>query len=72
MPGKESRVYICVDDTSREEKIAHLRGETAIPRGSSTVREHSEHMEKDVFKSRGTLRQLLMNVKTPTPEINRK
>ena len=47
MPGKESRVYICVDDTSREEKIAHLRGETAIPRGSSTVREHSEHMEKD-------------------------
>ena len=36
-----------MDDTSREEEIAHLRGETAIPRGSSTVREHSEHMEKD-------------------------
>ena len=27
---------------------------------------------RTVFKSRGTLRQLLMNVKTPIPEMNRK
>ena len=103
---------ICVDDTSREEELAHLRDtfrrngypegiincnlrkppRTTLPSDEEPpttnppkiflpyVQGLSENIQnmcrkmgiQTVFKSRGTLRQLLMNVKTPTPEMNRK
>ena len=109
--GRRAEI-ICVDETSREEELTHLRGtfrrngypeeiinrnlrkppRTTLPTDEEPpttnppqlflpyVQGLSENIQnmcrktgiQTVFKSRGTLRKLLMNVKTPTPEMNRK